>query len=557
MIRSRSLSRLLASIPLVLLHGFVRGEETPKGEVTKYVFDQSKIFPGTVRDYWVYVPRQYDPAKPACLYVNQDGIQYSAPAGLRRADPQEGDARHHRRLRHARQGQGPLAQALDRFNRSYEYDGLGDNYVRFLLEELLPRGGDGRPRPTAGRSTFRATATTGPSAGPAAARSAPSRRPGSVPTRSAASSARSAPMSACAEPTSIRPWSASPSPSRSASSSRTAANDLNIYGGDWWMANQEMERALRFAGYEVNHAWGTGGHEQQAGRPGLPRRDALALERLAGGGEGRAGVSAIERDPDPRRGAGRSSPRATSSPRAPRPTRSGEVFFNDIPASKTYKIGLDGKVSPFLSRDAAGPTARRSAPTAGFTPRPPEPARSSPTTPAGRPKVIAEGFRGNDLVVRHDGGLYVTEPSGDAREPSKVWYISPEGEKRVVDTGLKFANGVTLSPDQSLLYVAESRTHWVYSYQVQPDGSLAHKQKYLSPARPRHRRRQPAPTGCGSTATAGSTWRRGWAFRSATRPAASTASSRRRTARSPTSASAARSSTSSTPPAATRSSSAR
>ena len=54
--------------------------EVPKGEVTKYTFDQSKIFPGTVRDYWVYVPKQYDPAKPACVYVNQDGIQFNAPA---------------------------------------------------------------------------------------------------------------------------------------------------------------------------------------------------------------------------------------------------------------------------------------------------------------------------------------------------------------------------------------------------------------------------------------------------------------------------------------------
>src|SRR6185312_16591725 len=51
----------------------------PKGEVTKYTFDHSKIFPGTVRDYWIYVPGQYDPAKPACLYVNQDGLQYNAP----------------------------------------------------------------------------------------------------------------------------------------------------------------------------------------------------------------------------------------------------------------------------------------------------------------------------------------------------------------------------------------------------------------------------------------------------------------------------------------------
>ena len=91
---------------------------------------------------------------------------------------------------------------------------------------------------------------------------------------------------------------------------------------------------------------------------------------------------------------------------------------------------------------------------------------------------IAAGFRGNDLVVRHDGGIYITNPGADAREPSKVWYVTAGGEPRVVDTGLRFANGITLSPDQSLLYVAESRSHWVYSFQIQPDGSLAHKQKY-------------------------------------------------------------------------------
>jgi len=51
----------------------------PQGEVAKYEFAASKIFPGTVRDYWIYVPRQYDPAMPACVYVCQDGIQYKAP----------------------------------------------------------------------------------------------------------------------------------------------------------------------------------------------------------------------------------------------------------------------------------------------------------------------------------------------------------------------------------------------------------------------------------------------------------------------------------------------
>src|SRR5215210_2720674 len=51
----------------------------PKGEVQKYTFENSKIFPGTWREYWVYVPAQYRPDKPACVYVNQDGIQWKAP----------------------------------------------------------------------------------------------------------------------------------------------------------------------------------------------------------------------------------------------------------------------------------------------------------------------------------------------------------------------------------------------------------------------------------------------------------------------------------------------
>ena len=39
------------------------GADVPKGEIAKYSFSKSKIFPGTVRDYWIYVPKQYDPAK--------------------------------------------------------------------------------------------------------------------------------------------------------------------------------------------------------------------------------------------------------------------------------------------------------------------------------------------------------------------------------------------------------------------------------------------------------------------------------------------------------------
>jgi gluconolactonase len=51
----------------------------PKGEVLHFTFEQSKIFPGTFRDYWVYIPAQYNPAKPAYAFIDQDNIQFKAP----------------------------------------------------------------------------------------------------------------------------------------------------------------------------------------------------------------------------------------------------------------------------------------------------------------------------------------------------------------------------------------------------------------------------------------------------------------------------------------------
>ncbi len=254
------------------------------------------------------------------------------------------------------------------------------------------------------------------------------------------------------------------------------SNDLNIYGGDWWMANQEMERALVFAGYEVSHAWGTGGHDgRQAGEvfPDAMKwlwKDWPAAPK-AGLGSSQLKQILIPGEDWQLVGEGY---KFTEGPTA---NAKGEVFFNDIPENKTWKVGLDGAVSPYLSDS-------RKANGAAFGPdgRLYMVATATPQIIAYdadlKPTVIADGIAGNDLVVGHDGGVYVTNPPGGGSEPSKVWYISPKGDKKVVDTGLGYANGVTLSPDQSLLYVADARSHWVYSYQIQPDGSLLDKQKY-------------------------------------------------------------------------------
>ena len=79
--------------------------------------------------------------------------------------------------------------------------------------------------------------------------------------------------------------------------------------------------------------------------------------------------------------------------------------------------------------------------------------------------------------MAYNGNIYVTSPDG-TEKPSKLYLVRPNGEKVVVDEGLRFANGLTLSPDQTQLYVTESASHWVWVYQVKADGTLSNKQKY-------------------------------------------------------------------------------
>jgi len=73
--------------------------------------------------------------------------------------------------------------------------------------------------------------------------------------------------------------------------------------------------------------------------------------------------------------------------------------------------------------------------------------------------------------------MYVTVPDGPSK-PGKLILVKPNGEKLLVDEGLKFPNGLTLSPDQTQLYVTESASHWIWIYKIKPDGTLIYKQKY-------------------------------------------------------------------------------
>ena len=448
----------------------------PKGEVLKFTFNQSKIFPGTTRDCWIYIPAQYKPEQPACVYVNQDGIQWKAPTVFDNLIfNKEMPVTIGVFITPGKVLADSGSNALDRFNRSFEYDGLGDAYARFLLTEILPevekhKTTDGRAIRLSKNGNDRAIG--GSSSGAVCAFTAAWEHPEAFSRVFSAIGTYTGLRGADRYPILIRKYE--PKPIRIFL--QDGANDLNIYAGDWWMANQSMERAFTFAGYEVNHMWGEYGHNGNQGTAVFP--DAMRWlwkdwpKPVATGKSKNQFLSdlLIPGEDWELVGQGYQFTEGIAANAA------GEVYFQDIPASKTYKIGLDGKPVA-LTLDAKrtsgtsfGPDGKRYT-AAGGTKQ----VLSYDTKE--KETVIADSTGGNDLVVANNGNIYVTAPDGTTK-PSKIYLIRPNGEKLVVDEGIKFANGITLSPDQTQLYITESATHWIWIYKIKPDGTLAYKQHY-------------------------------------------------------------------------------
>ncbi|MFG2732660.1 alpha/beta hydrolase [Streptomyces canus] len=113
----------------------------PAGETIEFDWNDSAIYPGTSRKFWVHVPAGYNPSEPASLVVFQDGWWYLDPGG------QLGGAIVMDNLVH--RGDIPVAIGVfvdpgvfpdveDPKNRNTEYDAFDDRYASFLLTEIIP-----------------------------------------------------------------------------------------------------------------------------------------------------------------------------------------------------------------------------------------------------------------------------------------------------------------------------------------------------------------------------------------------------------------------------------
>ena len=445
----------------------LRQDGVPAGEVLGPFEMRCETFPGTVRNYWVYVPEQYSPRSPAATCVCQDGLGLANGWKL----PVVFDNLIHKKEMPVTVGifvspgivPPRTSGSQPRFNRSFEYDSMGPRYAKFVVDELLP----------AVSAKYNLSSNPndrlimGISSGAIAAFGVAWERPDHF-RRVFSSVGTFVSLRGGNEyPTLIRKYE--PRPIRVFL--EDGSNDNNLYAGGWWEANLDMFASLKFAGYEVNHAWSEGGHNRKHSTSIMP--DALRwlwkdypkqVANVAGNkrrtdvlipGENWELVS--------------DGHQFTEGPAF---ADNGDLFFTDIPANKIIRITAAGEKEIFASETAGanglmfGPDGKLYACANGSKQIVKYDIRTA------QKSTVVSDINSNDLVLLPSGG-YVTDPTND-----KIWHFTYDGKKTEVVSDIRFPNGIHTSLDQEFLLVTGTRGRFNTGFQINADGTLSNRQQY-------------------------------------------------------------------------------
>ncbi len=427
----------------------------PRGKTFSFAFEGSRIYPGTRRTITVYVPAQYTGDKPACVYVGLDSLSFGVPVVFDN-------------LIH--QGAMPVTVAVGvssgsvasvndaadpRFNRSFEFDGLNDSLARCIVEEIFPevekrRTPDGRPIKLSRDPNDRCAG--GGSTGGIAAFTLAWERPDLFRRVFSAIGTFVGMRGGDRYPVLVR--KTEPKPIRVFQ--QDGENDQWMGGpevGDWWMSNQALDRALEFAGYDHRHVWGNGPHSGKHANAIFP--DAMRFLWKDWPKPLEAGTARTQNlvlreilDPD---ASWQRVPDAGTACDHLAVNSMGEIFFHDTATKSTRKLGTDGTIpnEPSVPADRAFAFA------------------------ADGRAVTVDGLSATCLIVTSSGAIYATES-----KTGKVWLVSRDGARVLLDEDLKHPTGIALSPDGLWLAVMEGRGHRGYNYRVKPDGTVELKQSF-------------------------------------------------------------------------------
>lgn len=251
----------------------------PEGKLLSMPVWRGSVYPGTVRNWWVYVPAQYDPSKPAAVMIFLDGHSYKnfVPTVL--------DNMIHKGelpvalaifVSPGHKGADPPADGWRGNNRSIEYDTLSETFSKLIVDELLPEVSKSYNLRTdaAGRMV------AGISSGGICAFTLAWQRPdqfhkvlswvGSFTNLQGGPTGVAGGNTYPAIVRDRRGWDERGAPKPIRVFLQDGANDLDNKAGNWPLANQQLAKALAFGKYDFKFVFGNGFHGDKHGRAILP-----------------------------------------------------------------------------------------------------------------------------------------------------------------------------------------------------------------------------------------------------------------------------------------------
>jgi gluconolactonase len=170
---------------------------------------------------------------------------------------------------------------------------------------------------------------------------------------------------------------------------------------------------------------------------------------------------------------------------------SGYLLFSDIPNNRIHKLTPGRPVDVF--RENSGGANGLAFDDKGRLYSCEGGARRVTRTDAkGTVEVLADKFEGkrlnapNDIVVRKDGHVYFTDPAYGKSEDTKelpfygVYHINPKGELAVIARFDKRPNGIAISPNNRLLYVAGADERVIRVFDLDRSGAAANPRILIS-----------------------------------------------------------------------------
>ena len=169
----------------------------------------------------------------------------------------------------------------------------------------------------------------------------------------------------------------------------------------------------------------------------------------------------------------------------------GYLLFSDVPGGKIMKYTPEGGAEVFreASHGAAGNAfdAQGRLYTCETHAR-----RVTRTDKKGRIEVLADKWDGKrfnapcDLVVGKSGNVYFTDPAFGNQQDARdldfygVYRIAPKGQLSLIAKPAGRPNGIALSPNGRILYVANSDERNIRAYDVDHEGEVSNERVLVS-----------------------------------------------------------------------------